>query len=230
MRGFTGGTVPAIAVAHRIPVGRMVRIACSAIPVMRAVFARRENLLAAGTDTITRSIGLRSGVLCFVAWTIPVMVAVGVQSICVLADIAIPLFSNDFRRRMPGFVRTPPQVRAVSSRRIHVLLRLLLFACCTIAVLAVAGFRLQMTVLMSRAVPGMHTRRLFRRIIRTPTAFFFAVPITVAASLTKPVPCVALQTIPAAVAMRRIIGYMVRLMVGAVPAVRATRRRGIGSL
>ena len=55
------GTVPAIAVAHRIPVGRMVRFAGDTCPVMVATFGRDQNpsALAFGTEGIAAITGNR---------------------------------------------------------------------------------------------------------------------------------------------------------------------------
>lgn len=53
------GTVPAIAVTHRIPVGRMMRIAFGTRPIMVATRSFRKKFPAFGTESITAITGNR---------------------------------------------------------------------------------------------------------------------------------------------------------------------------
>ena len=61
-----------------------------AIPVVRAVFVRREDFLARLAHAITGDIGIRSGMLFLTTWTIPIVFAIGIQGVGCFARFAIP--------------------------------------------------------------------------------------------------------------------------------------------
>ena len=67
-----------------------MRIVCCAVPVVLAGFVRCEDLIARPTYTIAVDIGIRSGVLAFVARTIPAVFATGIQSVNSFACFAVP--------------------------------------------------------------------------------------------------------------------------------------------
>ena len=132
------GTIPT-AVRRTRGTDGMVSVAGTAPPVIgttrfgRETFVRRAKSVAA-VGTLRQ----RRCVFLLTPGAIPIMRANGIQSIRGLADIAIPLSFNDFRRYMPGFVRPPPHVRTICFRRINA------FAIFSVAptVLVRAGIRL----------------------------------------------------------------------------------------
>ena len=63
---------------------------CCACPVVLAGFIRCEDLIARPTYTIAVDIGIRSGMLAFVARTIPAVFATGIQSVNSFACFAVP--------------------------------------------------------------------------------------------------------------------------------------------
>ena len=60
------------------------------IPVVRAVFVRREDPFARLAHAIACDIGIRSGVLLLISRAIPGMIATGIQSEGCFARFAIP--------------------------------------------------------------------------------------------------------------------------------------------
>ena len=60
------------------------------IPVVRAVFVRREDPFARLAHAIACDIGVRTGVLLLISRAIPGMIATGIQSVGCFARFAIP--------------------------------------------------------------------------------------------------------------------------------------------
>jgi hypothetical protein len=58
---------------------------------MFAIFVRREDFIAVGANAITVDIGIRSGVLAFVAGAVPIVFAIGIRGEGCLARFAIPI-------------------------------------------------------------------------------------------------------------------------------------------
>ena len=69
---------------------RVVFVFRRTIPVVRAVFVRREDFLARLAHAIAVDIGLRTGVLLLISRAIPGMFATGIQSVGCFARFAIP--------------------------------------------------------------------------------------------------------------------------------------------
>lgn len=218
---FAGRAIPAV----RIGIGtngirRVVRVCRRTIPVMLAIFVRRETDVIRCTVTVTAVGALRQRrrVLLGTSRAIPIIVAErlsAVFSINPYAGFTEPVAVTDHIGRMPhavlGAVRAPPLMRTVLRRRID-----------TVAVTAPTIFigtdrrRLQMAVLMSRmifidvTVPRVIARRLFRGIIRFSTSFFRTIPVAFGAYFGKRMASVALRAIPAVLAVRRIGGIVMR--------------------
>ena len=69
---------------------RVVFLFRRTIPIVFAVFVRREDLSAIGTDAIAGNVGIRSVVLLSISGTVPVVVAVSIQGKVRCAFFAIP--------------------------------------------------------------------------------------------------------------------------------------------
>lgn len=112
------GTVPAIAVAHRIPVGRMVRFAGGTCPVMVATFGRSQNLsaLAFGTEGIAAIAGnrFRNHIHAITVGTMPARVAVPARGENRVAIGAPPVFpvADTVRRMLFVTIGTIPDIGA----------------------------------------------------------------------------------------------------------------------
>ena len=97
---------------------RMMFPAGCAVPVMFAVFDRHQDLIARCAHAITRNVGLRTGVSLLIAGTIPILVAVSIRSIGLLAGFAIPVFAANKIGHMPiETLCAPPPMGATALLR-----------------------------------------------------------------------------------------------------------------
>ena len=201
---------------------RVVFVFRRTIPKMGTVFVRRETGGIRCTITIAaaRAVCRRGRVFVCASRTIPVMTTSGIGILNRQAVFAEPVAVAGCVICVPIGVRcTPPLVGTMLFRRINTIATV--FAAPTI--LVGAGRRLQMAVAMSRMVvidvtiPGMRTGRLIQRIIRTPTAVFFAIPITFSAGFRERMPFIALRAIPAVLAVWIRLGRVMCQMIGTVP-------------
>ena len=76
----------------------------------------------------------------------------------------------------------------------------------------------------------MSTRRLPRRIVRTPTVVFFTIPITFSAGFRERMPSIALRTIPAVLAVRMRLGRVMCQMIRTVPTMSTACGFGIHTM
>lgn len=128
--------------------------AIGAEPVMFALFPRFKAFVTGLTEAVTAVGALRQRGCMFVCafGAVPIMTAMNIGIVVRHAGFAKPVSVTGLLGRMPiGAIPTPPPVGTILSRCINTFATVFSAP----AVLVCTGFRLQMTVLMTRAVPGM---------------------------------------------------------------------------
>ena len=227
------GTIPMTGVvAHKIR--SMVRFAVFiiAIPKMRAVYFGFINAFAtfSATVTITAVIGTlcrRRRVFLSASGTMPIMLATGTGRFRLApAGFAVPGAAANNIRRMPIVAGcAPPGVRTIFFGLINLIAPF--FIAITASFVAPVG--VCVPEVMFRAIPRFIlfavADGVCLRIVRRLASF--AVPETVGAFFVKSMRSVALRTIPMRIAVFRIFGDVMCLLLRTIPAVRATFRRGM---
>ena len=197
-----------------------------AIPVVVAVFIRKENFSFRRTKAVTavRTLRQRRRVFLLAPRAVPIMVATRIGSVDRHMCFTEPVPVTGHIRRMPIFaVRAPPGVRTILRRCIDAMA---IFPVAQ-AVFVRTIFRFGMTVSMTRTVPDVIAKSFIGGIVSTLTCIVLAIPPSVRTRFDEGVTSVALRTIPAVLAVRFVGGHVMRYMINAPPMMRTTCRFGI---
>lgn len=210
----------------------VIRLTGFAVPAVRTICFRRIHAFATLSVAVTVAavIGTLRRRRCMffpASGAMPVMLATGTGRFRLApADFAVPGAAANNLGRMPILTGcAPPGMRTICFGLIN------LVAPFFIAITAsfVASVGVCVTEVMFRAIPGFIlfavADGVCLRIVRRLASF--AVPKTVGAFFVKSMRSVALRTIPMRIAVFRIFGDVMRLLLRTIPAVRATFHRGM---